>query len=191
MFKFYLSLTLPETSTKKKVALLAAADKGGPRGLEKYFGDLLGGQAEFFSTLGLPDWLVHWGHPGNMAVVLLAMGIYGSGYLGWSIRLSDDEALVAKAKSLHPKLAIGMTGFFAAGALGGLMSLLMQHKPLTQSPHFITGSLGLLLLASQGMLSAFFEDDPGLRGAHAYFGTAILALFVVHAAFGLQLGLSI
>ena len=119
------------------------------------------------------------------------MGIYGSGYLGWSIRLSDDEALVAKAKDLHPKLAIGMTFFFAAGALGGLMSLLMQSKPLTQSPHFITGSLGLLLLASQGMLSAFFEDDPGLRGAHAYFGTAILALFVVHAAFGLQLGLSI
>ena len=70
----YLSLTLSETFSKKKkkkkkkkkVALLAAADKG-PRGLEKFFSDLLGGQAEFFSTLGLPDWLVHWGHPGNMA----------------------------------------------------------------------------------------------------------------------------
>jgi hypothetical protein len=84
-----------------------------------------------------------------------------------------------------------MTFFFAAGALGGLMSLLMQGKPLTQSPHFITGSVGLLLLLLQGMLSAFFEDDPGLRGAHAYFGSAILALFVVHAVFGLQLGLSI
>jgi len=32
------------------------------------------------------------------------MGIYGSGYLGWSIRLSDSEAVVAKAKDLHPKL---------------------------------------------------------------------------------------
>ena len=71
-----LSLSLKpflETRQKKKkkthqktVALLAAADKG-PRGLEKYFSNLLGGQAEFFSTLGLPDWLVHWGHPGNMA----------------------------------------------------------------------------------------------------------------------------
>ena len=178
-------------SSLAPVALLAAADGAAPRGLEKYFTNLLQGQADTFSALGLPEPLVHWGHPGNMAVVLVAMGLYGSGYLGWSLRLSNDETVVAKAKDLHPKLAIGMTLFFAAGALGGLMSLLMQGKPLTQSPHFITGSVGLLLLTFQGMLSAFFEDDPGLRGAHAYFGTAILALFVVHAVFGLQLGLSI
>jgi hypothetical protein len=38
--------------------------------------------AEYFNTLGVPDWLVHWGHPGNMAVVLFAMGGYGAGYLG-------------------------------------------------------------------------------------------------------------
>ena len=251
------------------VTLLAVAD-GAPRGLEKYFTNLLQGQADFFSTLGLPEWLVHWGHPGNMAsekelslffpletssdtneerevarsrrkngaggrgegggggpcpfplffffeppphthrklapsfsprhsrnetkrnknetpplsppVVLVAMGLYGSGYLGWTIRLSDDEAAVAKAKGLHPKLAVGMAVFFAAGAAGGFMSLLMQGQPLTHSPHFITGSVGLLLLAFQGMLSAFFDDDPGLRGAHAYFGTAILALFVVHVS---------
>lgn len=46
--------------------------------------------AEYFNTLGVPDWLVHWGHPGNMAVVLFAMGGYGAGYLGWQIRLSED-----------------------------------------------------------------------------------------------------
>jgi hypothetical protein len=34
--------------------------------------------------------LVHWGHPGNMLVVLLAMGGYGAVYLGWQIRLSED-----------------------------------------------------------------------------------------------------
>lgn len=28
---------------------------------------------------------------GNMMVVLLAMGGYGAGYLGWAIRQSDDE----------------------------------------------------------------------------------------------------
>lgn len=127
----------------------------------------------------------------NFSVVLVAMGLYGSGYLGWTIRLSDDEAAVSNAKELHVKLALGMTLFFALGALGGMMSLLMQGKPLTQSPHFVTGSIGLLLLALQGMLSAFFEDDPGLRGTHAYLGTAILALFCAHAFFGLQLGLSI
>lgn len=35
------------------------------------------------------------------------------------------------------------------------------------------------------------QDDPNARGLHAYFGTAILALFVIHAALGLQLGLSL
>ena len=40
------------------------------------------------------------------------------------------------------------------------------------------------------MLSAFFEDDPNARGLHAYLGTAILALFAVHAVLGLNLGLS-
>lgn len=47
-------------------------------------------QAEYLNTLGLPEPLVHWGHAGNMAVVLLAMGGYGS-YLGWQIRVGDDE----------------------------------------------------------------------------------------------------
>ncbi len=36
-------------------------------------------QAAYFSTLDLPEALIHWGHPGNMAVVLLAMGGYGAG----------------------------------------------------------------------------------------------------------------
>lgn len=65
-----------------------------------------------------------------MAVVLLAMGMYGSGYLGWQIRTSDDDDMIVKAKELHPKLAIGMTVFFALGATGGMMSLIMQGKPI-------------------------------------------------------------
>lgn len=65
-----------------------------------------------------------------MAVVLVAMGLYGSVYLGWQLRLSDDNATVIKARDLHPKLAIGMTTFFALGAVGGIMSLIMQGKPI-------------------------------------------------------------
>jgi hypothetical protein len=53
-----------------------------------------------------------------MMLVLLAMGIYGSGVVGWQIRTSNDIDVVAKAKDLHPKLALGMTGFFALGAVG-------------------------------------------------------------------------
>ncbi|PRW45382.1 transcriptional Sir2 family isoform B [Chlorella sorokiniana] len=174
-----------ETQLNSSLAPMAALAAVNP------LADFLQGQADYFSTLNLPQWLVQWGHPGNMAVVLIAMGMYGCGYLGWRIRLSEDAGEVAVAQDLHPKLAIGMTIFFALGALGGSMSLLMQGKDMWTSTHFVTGVTGLVLLGLQGMLSAFFEDDPNARGLHAYFGTAILALFVWHGALGLQLGLSL
>lgn len=63
-----------------------------------------------------------------MMVVLLAMGGYGAGYLGWAIRNSDDEELVEKAKDMHPKLATGMFVFFSLGAIGGMLSLVMQVR---------------------------------------------------------------
>lgn len=48
--------------------------------------EALQGPSDYFKTLDLPEALVHWGHPGNMAVVLLAMGGYGALTLGWQIR---------------------------------------------------------------------------------------------------------
>ena len=84
-----------------------------------------------------------------------------------------------------------MAIFFALGALGGMMSLLMQEKDIFSSPHFVSGISGLVALALQAMLPLFFEDDPNARSIHAYLGTGIMALFFVHAALGLQLGLSI
>lgn len=41
------------------------------------------------------------------------------------------------------------------------------------------------------MLPLFFEEDPKLKTTHAFLGTGILGLFAVHAALGIQLGLSI
>jgi hypothetical protein len=54
--------------------------------------------------------------------------------------------------------------FFLLGGLGGMMSMLMQGKDIMSSPHFVTGSLGLVALALQGMLPLFFADDPNARG---------------------------
>lgn len=55
-----------------------------------------------------------------------------------------------------------------------------------------TGLAGLGLLSLQATLPAFFAaQGKSARDAHAYLGTAILALFLVHAGLGLQLGLSI
>ncbi|KAM3316315.1 hypothetical protein ACQJBY_034443 [Aegilops geniculata] len=144
---------------------------------------------ELVRTFSLPDWLVQWGHPGNMAVVLFAMGGYGT-YLGFRIKLSDDPEEKAKAKDLHPKLLGGMFFFFALGATGGVTALLTSGKPIFESPHAVTGVIGLALLAVQSLLPTLFEGNPGLRGAHGLLGSSIMTLFLFHAAFGLQLGLS-
>uniref|UniRef100_A0ACD5TUD0 Uncharacterized protein n=1 Tax=Avena sativa TaxID=4498 RepID=A0ACD5TUD0_AVESA len=144
---------------------------------------------ELVQTFSLPDWLVHWGHPGNMAVVLFAMGGYGT-YLGFRIKMSDDPEEKAKAKDLHPKLLGGMFFFFALGATGGVTALLTSNKPIFESPHAVTGIIGLALLTVQSLLPTLFEGNPGLRGAHGLLGSSIMTLFLFHAAFGLQLGLS-
>lgn len=170
-------------STAVPLFTLAAAD-----GIR----ELLTPPAEYFNTLNLPEALVHWGHPGNMAVVLFAMGGYGAAYLGWQIRTSTDGDVVAKAKDMHPKLAAGMFFFFALGAVGGCMSLIMQGKPIFESPHVITGMAGLALLSVQSLLPLAFASGTGeARTAHAYLGSATMLLFLVHAGLGLNLGLSI
>lgn len=150
---------------------------------------LFGPFVELVKSWNLPDWLVHWGHPGNMAVVLFAMGGYGT-YLGFRIRFSDDVEEKANAKDLHPKLLGGMFFFFALGATGGITSLLTSDKPIFESPHAVTGFIGLALLSIQTLLPALFEGNPGLRNVHGILGSGIMTLFLVHAAFGLQLGLS-
>ncbi|GAB4856636.1 hypothetical protein Ancab_014547 [Ancistrocladus abbreviatus] len=143
---------------------------------------------ELVKSWNLPDWLVHWGHPGNMAVVLFAMGGYGT-YLGFRIRSSNDEEK-AKAKDLHPKLMAGMFFFFALGATGGITSLLTSDRPIFESPHAVTGFSGLALLTIQTILPSLFEGNPGLRNVHGILGSGIMTLFLVHAVLGLQLGLS-
>ncbi|XP_037496389.1 uncharacterized protein LOC105642269 isoform X2 [Jatropha curcas] len=150
---------------------------------------LFGPFVELVKSWNLPDWLVHWGHPGNMAVVLFAMGGYGT-YLGFQIRFSDDVEVKAKAKDLHPKLLGGMFFFFALGATGGITSLLTSDKPIFESPHAVTGFIGHALLTIQTILPALFEGNPGLRNIHGILGSSIMTLFLLHAALGLQLGLS-
>jgi hypothetical protein len=121
--------------------------------------------------------------------VLFAMGGYGT-YLGFRIKLSDDPEEKAKAKDLHPKLLAGMFFFFAAGATGGVTALLTSDKPIFESPHAVTGIIGLALLTIQSILPTLFEGNPSLRNAHGLLGSGIMTLFLIHAAFGLQLGLS-
>ncbi|GAB2226996.1 hypothetical protein Droror1_Dr00008795 [Drosera rotundifolia] len=167
------------------LALVLLGALPGAGAVRSLFGPII----ELIKTWSLPDWLVHWGHPGNMAVVLFAMGGYGT-YLGFQIRSSDSVEAKAKAKDLHPKLMAGMFFFFALGATGGVTSLLTSDRPIFESPHAITGIIGLSLLTIQTILPSLFEGNPGLRNVHGILGSGIMTLFLVHAALGLQLGLS-
>ncbi|MBD2188301.1 DUF4079 domain-containing protein [Pseudanabaena mucicola] len=148
--------------------------------------------AEQFKALSVPEPVTHWGHPFFMAIVIFAMGSFVA-ISGWRSRTTTEPEIASKNKADHRKVAPLMTVFLATGYTGGLLSLVMQGKPLLESPHFITGSVVLTLLAINGTISltGFGGNQPFLRNAHAYLGSAIVVLLVAHALLGLKLGLSI
>ncbi len=148
--------------------------------------------ASQFRSLGIPEPITHWGHPAMMGIVVVAMGSF-VGYTGWQGRLAADKDVAIKNRSDHRKLAPLMFLFIALGYTGGLLSLVMQHQPVMESPHFWTGSTIIVLLTVNSLISltGFGGDKLALRAVHAYLGTTALALMILHAAFGLKLGLSI
>jgi fucose 4-O-acetylase-like acetyltransferase len=150
--------------------------------------------AAIFRNLNLPEPITHWGHPFFMSIVMFGMGGYGA-YAGWKGRLlrETDKEAAAKSRNDHSKIISAMAVFMAIGATGGILSLVIQNKPIMESPHFVTGMtvLLMLLLNASVSFSGFGGDKPGLRKAHAYFGSAILIVMLAHAAAGLKLGLSI
>jgi hypothetical protein len=155
--------------------------------------DTLEPLAAWFRGFGMPEAIVHWGHPAMMGIVVLAMGSF-VGVTGWKGRTLTEKDPEASAKNRmdHSKVAPLMFMFLAMGYTGGVLSLVMQKEPILESPHFWTGSSILLLLAINAVLAATkFGGQGALRSAHAYIGSAVLVLFVVHAILGLNLGLSI
>jgi Protein of unknown function (DUF4079) len=148
--------------------------------------------AEIFRSLNVPEPIVHWGHPAMMGIVAFVMGS-GVAIAGWKGRLSEDAEVSSKNREMHRKTAPLMAAFLIMGYTGGVLSLVMQHKPLLESPHFVTGSIVVFLLLLNGSISFFgFKGEAiGARKAHAYIGSALGLLLVAHAALGIKLGLSI
>lgn len=148
--------------------------------------------AAWFRGLGVPDVIVHWGHPLMMTTVVFVMGSF-VGWTGWQGRTSGDEKVGLKSRGDHRKIAPWMFLFMALGYTGGVLSLVMQKQPILESPHFWTGSIVLVLLAINGAmsLSGFGGNKAGLRTTHAYLGSVALGILVLHAVFGLMLGISI
>jgi len=148
--------------------------------------------AQFFRSLNVPEPIVHWGHPVMMGIVVFVMGGYAA-WAGWKGRLTEDKEAALKNREDHRKLMPLVVLFMTMGATGGVLSLVMQKKPILESPHFLTGMvvLGLLYLNGAVSFSGFAGNKPGLRLFHAYLGTAIAGILVLHAVFGIKLGLSI
>jgi hypothetical protein len=154
--------------------------------------ELLEPIAAFFRSLGIPDPIVHWGHPLMMAIVVFVMGSF-VGWAGWRGRVAKDKDIYTKSLGDHRTLAPWMFFFMAAGYTGGVLSLVMQEQPILTSPHFWTGSIVLVLLLINGAiaLTGFGSNKATLRTVHAYLGSTALCLLFVHAVLGLKLGLAI
>ena len=148
--------------------------------------------AAWFRTLGVPEPIVHWGHPVMMGIVIFVLGSFVA-YMGWRSRLTKDGEVAAKSRASHRQLAPLMYLFIALGYTGGVLSLVMQHKPIFESPHFWTGSSAVILLGINALMTFGFGSDKkeSFRTAHAYLGSTIMILLVVHVVLGVKLGLSI
>jgi hypothetical protein len=148
--------------------------------------------ADKLRSLHLPESIVHWGHPLMMGIVVLAMGS-AVGLTGWRSRNLMEPEAAAQSRTEHRKIAPLMFLFIALGYTGGVLSLVMQQKPILQSPHFWTGSAAILLLGVNAVIAAigFGKNKLMLRTTHAYLGSTALCLLFLHALLGLKLGLAI
>jgi Protein of unknown function (DUF4079) len=145
-----------------------------------------------FTQLGIPPVIVQWGHPLMMGIVVVVMGS-AAALAGWKARLATDPAVADQQRQSHRKIAPLMFLFISMGYTGGVLSLVMQHHAVLESPHFWTGTiaLGVLALNSMFPLAGFWGDRKALRASHAYIGSLALLLLIVHGILGLQLGVSL
>ncbi len=70
--------------------------------------------ASWFGGFGLPEPIVHWGHPLMMGIVIFVMGSF-VGYAGWRGRTAEDAEVALTNRANHRKVAPWMFTFIALG----------------------------------------------------------------------------
>lgn len=148
--------------------------------------------ADWFASFGMPEPIIHWGHPLMMGIVVFVIGGV-AGVSGWRARVFASGEDAKKARLKHRQAAPLLLLFISLGYTGGILSLVMQGQPILESPHFWTGSAAIVLLGLNGVISltGFGGDKANLRKFHAYLGSTALILLFAHTLLGLKLGLSI
>lgn len=148
--------------------------------------------ADAFGTLGMPKWLVEWGHPAMMTTMVLGMGTPGA-VLGWKGRLNSDKKAGVKEKALHENIMLAFFLLAILGGTGGTLSVAMQGYDVWETPHFMSAAAVLSLLTVNSVIaySGFSiggDGSPKARLAgrkfHGYLGAATMGLFLVHGVLG-------
>lgn len=83
--------------------------------------------------------------------------------------------------------------FIAVGYTKGVLSLVIENQPILENPHLWTGSIVLILLAMNGVISAaaFRSNKPVMCTIHTDLGSMALCLLFLYAVLGSKLGLAI
>lgn len=151
--------------------------------------------ADAFNTLGLPEWLVEWGHPGLMGFMILGMGAPGAA-IGWQGRLNENKREGVQQKRLHENIMVAFFLLAFLGGTGGTLSVAMQGHDVWNTLHFKSAVVVLILLGLNAVIaySGFTIGNDGSpkgrvagRKLHAYFGLAVLIALLVHGALGVKM----
>lgn len=148
--------------------------------------------ANAFNTLGMPKWLVEYGHPVLMATMVLGMGAPGA-FIGWKGRLNKNKKEGVGEKKLHENIMLAFFLLAFLGGTGGTLSVAMQGYDIWESDHAKSAVVVLVMLLINSIFaySGFKIGNDGTpkgrlagRKLHAYFGSAAMLAFLVHGFLG-------
>jgi Protein of unknown function (DUF4079) len=180
-------VALPRAPPRSSLAEVGGALAANPAALETLSGA--------FKTLGMPVWLVQWGHPAMMGFMVLGMGVPGAAF-GWAGRLNIDKRRGVQQKQTHENIMLAFVMLAALGGFGGTLSVAMQGYDVWESAHAKSAAAILAMLVGSAVFAytGFALGTDGSpkarltgRKVHAYFGTVAMSLFLVHAYLGVKI----
>lgn len=151
--------------------------------------------ANSFKTLGMPSWLVAYGHPAMMTAMVVGMGGGGAAF-GWLGRLNSDKRAGVKQKSTHENIMLAFWMLAFLGGTGGVLSTAMQGYDILESPHAASAGVVMAILSVVGIyaytgFSIGSDGSPKARmqgrTVHAWMGVATMVVFLAHGALGVKI----